>query len=174
MEDNEFSTSARRRLSPKLDASEPKAAIAMLPQWKWSRHEGSLWKIRFNDRRATTRPIVTPEEIQWEQAQLKIRYPHIRSTLWNGYPNPRVSLFEAPTQVEDGQVGFGATGKPNTEPSLNSLRASELPPREMDDGVIPSSSHGSLGLCTRFPHQNCLTRTLLPPLKEHCRSTDNA
>jgi hypothetical protein len=108
----------------------------MLPQWKWSRHEGPLWKIRFNDRRATSRPIVTPEEIQWEQAQLKIRYPHTRSTLWNGYLNPKVSLLEALTEVEDSQVGFRATRKPNTEPSLNSLHASELPPREMDDGFI--------------------------------------
>jgi hypothetical protein len=136
LEGNEFSKAARRRLRPKLDATEPQSATAMLPQWKWSRHERPLWKIRFNDRRATSRPIVTPEEIQWEQAQLKIRYPHTRSTLWNGYPDPRVSFLEAPTEVEDGQVGFGATGKPNTEPSLNSLHASELPPREIDDGFI--------------------------------------
>lgn len=120
--------------------------------------------------------MVNPEEIQWEQAQLKIRYPHTRSTLWNGFPNPRVSLLEAPTEVEDGQVGFGATGKPNTEPSLNSLHASELPTREMEDGFISPDlpekydKKTNILLTVRYRPEIILTR---PPGGNSKRFMDN-
>jgi hypothetical protein len=163
-EDNEFSRAARRRLRPKLDASEPQSATAMLPQWKWSRHEGPLWKIRFNDRRATSRPIVTPEEIQWEQAQLNIRHPHPRSILWSCYSNPRASHLEARNEVEDRHVGFGPTGKQNTESSLSSLCAPELPRRETDDGFIspnlPEKYHKKTNilLTVRYRPEIILTR----------------
>jgi hypothetical protein len=135
-EDNKFSKAARRKLHPALDSVEPRPATAMLPQWKWSRHEGPLWKTKFNDRRATSGPIVTPEEVQWEQAQLEIRYPHTRTILWNGHLNTRFNLLEAAHKDEGGKVGPGPSINLNTEPSLNSLREPDLPPREMDDGFI--------------------------------------
>ncbi|KAE9363440.1 hypothetical protein N431DRAFT_389312 [Stipitochalara longipes BDJ] len=131
-----FSEAAKRKLKPVTGPAEPLPATAMLPQWKWTRFEGVLWKTKFNDRRAGARPVVSCQEIKGEQDQLKIRYPHTRPTLWNGDPNPRINLFEFEDEDEDKDFKVGPSTKLHTESSLNSLRRADLPPREMDDGFI--------------------------------------
>jgi len=131
-----FSEEAKKKLDPMARSAEPQPAIAMLPQWKWTRFDGVLWKTKFNDRRAGGKPVVTCNEIIWEQAQLKIRYPHTRPTLWNGDPNPRINLFELGDENEDKDLKVGPSTKLYTEPSLNSLQRENLPRREMDDGFI--------------------------------------
>ena len=159
-----FSEEAKRKLSPMTDLAEPRPAIAMLPQWKWTRFDGVLWKTKFNDRRAGSRPMVTCEEIKWEQAQLKIRYPHTRPTLWNGDPNPRINLFELGDEDEDKDFEVGPSTKLYTTHSLNSLRRADLPQREMDDGFIspdlpgPRAGSTNVLLTVRYLPDSILNR----------------
>jgi hypothetical protein len=174
-----FSKEAKRRLKPATGSVEPQPATAMLPQWKWTRLESASWKTKFNDRRVGNRPMVTPDEIQWEQAQLRIQYPHSRPTLWNGDPNPRINLLDVADEDEDGEFGVGPSAKLYLGRNLNSLRLADLPPREMDDGFISPDLPGYQGgsanvlLTVRYRPERVLTRPPIGHSKKYMNSPND-
>ncbi len=147
----EFSKNARRKLEPPTDSIRPKPATAMLPQWKWTRSQGVVWKIKFHDRRAEGRLEVSDAEIDWEKDQYRTRYPHRRRTLWNGRPNPRLNVLNDEDEDGDEEFEFGPPATSNTEPELYSLQEADLPPRETDDGFLQPDLLGDInqeGSCT--------------------------
>jgi hypothetical protein len=178
-ETSAFSEEAKKKLQPAIEFVEPQPATAIIPQWEWTWLEGALWKTKFNDRRVGGRPVVTPDEIQWEQTQLRIRHPHTRPTLWTGDPNPRMNLSDVRGEDEDGEIRFGPLAKLYTEPNLDYLRQADLPLREMDDGFIspdmPECKGGSANvfLTVRYRPDRVLTGPPRGRPKRHMNGPDD-
>lgn len=140
-----FSANAKNKLKALTASNDQQPATAILPQWKYTKSQGLLWKFRFNDRRVGERPKVgkevSEEEIEWEKDQFRVRYPHKNATLWNDKPNPRLNMRDDDDEDEDEdeEFGFGASSRnavSNTGRNLNKLKEADLPPREIDDGFI--------------------------------------
>lgn len=87
-----FFKKARTQLHPLTESLEVQPATANIPRWQLTEY-GVTWKGGFNVKNPPANPNVTTAEVEREKDQIRIGFPHTRAFLWNGRPNPRLSIL---------------------------------------------------------------------------------